>query len=174
MYKEKSPLQLQVYQMAHELKVDQVAVRRIILSYLDICREDVLTGHIVRFLGLATLVPNPILSNQIKTGAYYCKLVSEKTRYPYFTVQGVMSCFFERLRDGLYENKPCDLRRLCTLHPVVENGVVVSAHVSISRSIKEELYTKNSGVISVRAHTCKLLRHSVTAHSAKLSLEGSV
>lgn len=170
------PTSYLAYNIAHELSLSQAAVRQIIERYLSDCRVDLVSGSVIRFVGLVSLVPTPILSEHVKTSAYYCREVSKETGYPYFTVQRVIKGYFSRVCDGLFNGEPITLKGLCTLVPVVEEGEPVRVYSKVSRTFKRDLPLINSGVSSIRAHSCKLLKYSARLRVGKQheSLEANV
>lgn len=157
----KTSLGRRVYCIAGDNNVEQTSVSRIINSYISICREDLLNGHVINFFGLVSVIPNYVTSEYTATMAWYAKKVSEKLSMPYHTCFEVIKNYIKSLTDDLMSGKPIDIRGIVSLHPVTENGVLCKIHASISTSIKEDLLVKNGVVTSARAHTCKLLKHNV-------------
>ena len=160
--------------LASELNLETIAVKRILDCYLNVCREDLLNGSIVRFGKLVTLVPDPILSEYVKTKAWYCKMISVQTCYSYYTVLGVVTAFLDKIESDLQQGVAVDLRTLCTFHPLLTESDEVRIRTSISGTIREELQRRVSGVISVRVHTSKLIKHSVKTCGLMPSEEGGV
>ena len=148
-----------VYTLADEFGISKVQVNNIINTYISVCREDLLTGHVINFVGLVSVVPNVVISSYVGTTAWYSKKVSQMLNFPYNTVHTIISAYLEDLKDDITVGKAVDIRRIVTLHPLCnENETLVTLHASISVSIKKELQYRNTGVSSVRAHTNKLLK----------------
>ncbi len=146
-----------VYDIAYNLNIPRTEVNTIINTYISICREDLLNGHIINFVGLVSVVPDRIVTNYIGTTAWYAKCVSNMLDLPYNTVYTVISGYIQDLEDDLLSGKAVDIRRIVTLHPLCnEDNILSSVHAAISVSIKKELQVRSTGVSSVRAHTCKL------------------
>ena len=157
----KTSLGRRVYCLADDNNIEQTLVSKIINSYISICRQDLLEGHVINFLGLVSMIPDYITSNYTATMAWYAKKVSENLSIPYHTCLLVIKGYTQSMIDDLMSGKPIDIRSIVSLHPVTEDGVLCKVHASISTSIKEDLTIKNGVVTSVRAHTCKLLKHNV-------------
>lgn len=168
MNKEKDTFAGLVLFIADETNLEQTAVRQIITTFLDLCREDLLNGRVVRFVGLVTLVPNPVLTNHVKTSAMYCKQTAEVTRYSYYVVQGVVQKYLEKLKVRLQDGWSVSLRKLCTIDPLWFTTGERTIHSTTSDTIGEELLRRGGVVQSVRAHTCRYLKRSIKTMSVKV------
>lgn len=150
-----------VYQVAGDLRDNQVKVRSIITTYLNVCREELFDGHIVRFLGFFTLVPNEMKDEFISTTAMHCKMTAERLNLPYHTVRGVIRKYSDSCKTDLKEGRPVEFRRLAKLVPSKEDGKITNVFGTISVTIGSELGTRSSGVTSARLHVCKILKRQL-------------
>ena len=108
------------------------------------------------YLMLANRSSNPgkkglVLANSIGVG--------------YHTVHSIIKEYLSFLREDLLDGNSIDIRGIVSLHPLLRDGKVVKVHSSISTSIKRDLSLQNRDVSSVRAHTHKLLKHSIKMSS---------
>jgi len=150
-----------LYEVAENYNLNQSDVNRIVNEYITECRQDLFDGKEVRILGLVILVPNPMYSECGATLALYAKKIATKTGCPFHTVRGVVGEYIDILRNELYEGRNIDIRGLVSMHPLMRNGEIVKVHSILSTSIKGDLPYKSQYVTSVRAHTCKLLKHNM-------------
>lgn len=160
---ERDVLSCFAYRVAHQYGIEQTAVKRIIRSYLNVCREDLIMGNVVRLYGVVTLVPNPVCNTKIKTGACYCKLVAAETRCSYYTVREIVKDYLENVKSALSSGMAAELRRLCTIKPCInEAGEIVGARSLTSSSISRDLAERtDTPVFGVRVHTSKLLKRTI-------------
>lgn len=157
----KMSLGARVWKIADDYNIEQVQVHKIISSYIAYCRELLLSGNEVTFFGLVTLIPNIMVSDYKTTLAYQCKEVSKVLNMGYYTVYRIVSAYLEFLHDDLLSGNPIDIRGIVSLHPICNEGKVVKVHSSISISIKRDIEIQNRDILSVRAHTHKLLKHII-------------
>lgn len=154
-----------VWIIADRYNIEQTQVHKIISSYISICRELLLSGNEVTFFNLVTMIPNPICSDYKTTLAYQCKLLANSIGIGYHTVHSIIKEYLSFLREDLLDGNSIDIRGIVSLHPLLRDGKVVKVHSSISTSIKRDLSLQNRDVSSVRAHTHKLLKHSIKMSS---------
>lgn len=150
-----------VWIIADKYNIEQTQVHKIISSYISICREVLLSGYEVTFFNLVTMIPNPIYSEYKITLAYQCKLLANSIGIGHHTVYSIIKEYLSFLREDLLDGNSVDIRGIVSLHPLLRDGKVVKVHSSISTSIKRDLVLQNRDVSSVRAHTHKLLKHSI-------------
>lgn len=159
-----------VWIIADKYSIEQTQVHKIITSYIAYCRGLLLNGNEVTFLHLVTMTPDVISSDYRETLAYQCKKVSETCAVSYHTVFSIIKEYLLFLQEDLMDGNSVDLRGIVTLHPICQDGVVVKVHSAVSVSIKRDLGILNGDVSYVRAHTHKLLKHSIKM-SSNLSQE---
>ena len=148
-----------VYSIAEEFGVTQVQVNTIINTFINVCREDLINGHIINFVGLVSVVPDYVVTDYVGTTAWYSKIVAQMLSIPYNTTHVIIKAYLDELKADVVQGKSVDIRRIVTLHPLCnESGTLITLHASISVSVKKELQYRNTGVSSVRAHTNKLLK----------------
>lgn len=150
-----------VWIIADKYNIEQTQVHKIISSYISICREVLLSGYEVTFFNLVTMIPNPTYSEYKITLAYQCKLLASSIGIGYHTVYSIIKEYLSFLREDLLDGNSVDIRGIVSLHPLLRDDKVVKVHSSISTSIKRDLVSQNRDVSSVRAHTHKLLKHSI-------------
>lgn len=161
----KRSLGTRVWIIADKYNIEQTQVHRIITSYISYCRDSLLNGSEVTFLHLVTMTPDIIKLDYRETLAFQCKKVSELCSISYHTVFSIIKEYLLFLQEDLMDGNSVDLRGIVTLHPLCQNGIVVKVHSSVSVSIKRDLGVLNGDVTSVRAHTHKLLKHTIKMSS---------
>lgn len=154
-----------VWIIADKYNIEQTQVHKIISSYISFCRELLLSGNEVTFFNLVTMTPDYIISDYKTTLAYQCKKVSQSYNISFHTVHSIIKEYLSFLQEDLLDGNSIDLRGIVSLHPLCQDGKVVKVHSSISTSIKRDLASRNGDVSSVRAHTHKLLKHSIKLSS---------
>lgn len=159
---EKNLLGIRYYNLSSQFGVDKAKVSRIIRTYISINRAELLSGRIIRFLGLVYIEPDTITSYSISTLALQCKKVADELSLPYQTCLAVVKEYLGYLRSELSCGAVVDIRSIASLHPYYDNGVYKGVQSSISVSIKRDLNELNGVVTSVRVHTCKLLKQSIS------------
>lgn len=158
MVMEKKSSYSRAYRVAERLNMTQTKVAEVVNTYFSECRNDLFEGKIVRIIGFATLVPDVVLDEFVCTTAMYCKRVSDIIGVTYFTVREVMREYFEGCKEELFECRTVDFRRLVRIYPIHDDEKICNVHASISVTIKADIEKFSSGVTSVRAHICKVLK----------------
>lgn len=153
-----------VWIISDKYNIEQTQVHKIISSYISFCRELLLSGYEVTFFNLVTMIPDYIVSDFKSTFAYQCKKVSQICGVSYHTVYAIIKEYLSFLKEDLLSGNSIDIRGIVSLHPLCKDNVVVKVHSSISVSIKRDLKERNAHVSSVRAHTYKLLKHSIKSN----------
>lgn len=163
---DKRSLGVRVYRIAESKGIMQTVTHDIITSYIEYCRNLILEGYQVSFFGLVTLVPNVIVDDSLVTQAYICKKVSQKIGISYHTVYAIIAEYLKEVNDDLLDGKSVDIRRVVSLHPLRDmDDNLKTVNASISVSIKRDLNIKNGCVTSVRAHTSRLIKRSISKSS---------
>jgi len=141
-----------VYNVANDYNIEQTSVNKIINSYINRCRCDLLCGREVRFINLVSLIPEVMTTNEIKTTAFYAKEVAAETGFPYYTVLAVIKNYLKGLVQDVLGLRNVDIRRIVRIH-IVKRETKYSVHSAISASMKGAMVGGNT----VRVHTSKYL-----------------
>lgn len=158
----KRSAQVQYSTVAGTLGVTNKTSKDVVQEYLEICRDDLFSGHIVMFLGLVTLFPDVIVTDQVKTTAYYAKKVSVATGVPYFTCYSIITSYLDNLKLGLFRMERAILGKLVILMPMQDDNediLVVRARSSstLARDISEGM-----GIITkVESRVSKFLKTDI-------------
>lgn len=160
----KRSLGTRIWIIADKYNIEQRQVHRIIKSYIGYCKKLLIEGNEVTISCLVTLKPDFVVSEYKTTLAYQCKAVSCIVGLSYHTVYSVVKEYLDFLKDDILKGNSVDIWGIVSLHPLMSDGVVVKIHSSISKVIKRDLLEKNGDVSCVRAHTHKLLRHSIKSN----------
>lgn len=164
----KRSLGTRIWIIADKYNIEQVQVSNIIKAYVSFCREKLLEGYVVSFSDLVVLVPDNLISKYRMTLAYQCKQVSKICGKSYHTVFSIINEYLSFLREDVVERgNSVDIRGIVSIHPILRDDVIVKVHSSISCSIKRDLSERNGYVTHVRAHTHKLLKHSIKLSCAE-------
>lgn len=150
------------WRLAEKFNLEKTKVRTIIDTYIEMCREDLLSGHIVQIFGLVKLVPDNAVDDFVATTAWYSKRLAKDTSIPYNTILCVLKKYQEDMRDELLSGKNVTIPRLASLFALQKgDGYVV--HSRISETIHQEISQGSRDVTGVRAHSSKLLRQCISA-----------
>lgn len=160
----KRSIRSQIGTIAGDLNIHYSDSAKIISSYLSICRQDLLSGHIVRFFGLVTLYPNEVVTYQVKTTALYCKEVSRLVGLPYHTVYTVVTGYLDDLKLGLFRMESATLNRIVTLKPVcseesAEDVYSIGARSSVT--LNRDILDGKGIITGVRAKVSKFLKEDL-------------
>lgn len=154
---------IQVWIVADKYNIPQTTVHGIISSYLGYCKDLLIRGERVDFFGLVSIVPNVLTSRYASTLAYNAKVVGDKIGVPSHTVFRVMEAYIEDALENIHNGTTVEIRGLVVCKPIYENGAVSKIHSNVSQSLKTILVGRNTPVTSVRVHTYKCLRDSVSS-----------
>lgn len=160
------------YRIADNLSIEQNKVREIIDRYIELCREDLLTGHVVRIFGLVTLVPNTVTDNFIATTAWYSRRIAEETVLPYYTILGTIKEYLESMQKTLLSGKDVTIPRLVGMYSLRTTNNTYKVRSQISETVTKEVSTGCRCVTAVRVHTDKLFKEYVATVSATSIKEG--
>lgn len=150
-----------VYLVADRLGLEQTKVTKYVNTYFNLCHRDLLAGRVVQIHGFATLIPNVITNEFVKTTALYCKEVAAIENTTYYTVREIMRAFFDSCMEDLMDGQSVTFRTLVTLTPEIRQGNVVKIYSSLSATINNELQQQKSDVTSARSHLSKLLKSNL-------------
>ena len=166
---EKTSIAIKVYIIAEQYDIPRTVVKSIISSYIDYCKDLILHGERVDFIGLVSVVPDVQFETYNSTLAYECMKLSDRLGIPYNTVFIIIREYINGLIDELLEVKTVEIRGIVTMKPYYENGIIGGIHASISTSIKKALAKIDSPVSSVRVHTHKLLKYNLQQVNSKVA-----
>ena len=161
MYEKKTMLGIRVYNFANQYGIQKSTVHTIINSYIDYCKELLLKGIKVDFLGLCSLVPDYKVDSFNRTLAYDCKILSDILGLPTHTVFVVINEYLMSIKDEVLSGKPASIRGIVTLKPIYVEDTLTKVHSSISLSLKKLIEERNTLVSSIRVHTSKILKFEV-------------
>ena len=150
MYEKKTMLGIRVYNFANQYGIQKSTVHTIINSYIDYCKELLLKGIKVDFLGLCSLVPDYKVDSFNRTLAYDCKVLFV-----------VINEYLMSIKDEVLSGKPASIRGIVTLKPIYVEDTLTKVHSSISLSFKKLIEERNTLVSSIRVHTSKILKFEV-------------
>lgn len=157
---DKEVVQAQIYNIATGLNINQTTVNKIIGSYISECREDLLNGTQIRFMGLCWIEPDVVTTDRTMTlGAYACR-VAEKVSVPMYTCYRVLEDYLSMLRSLLLQGKSVDIRTLCTLKPIYEGTEISTIYTCVSSTLRRDIETGAYTVGSVRVHTLRDIRET--------------
>lgn len=154
---------IQVWIVADKYNIPRTTVHTIISSYLDYCKDMLVNGERVDFLGLVSIVPNVLTSRYASTLALNSEVVARRIGMPSHTVFRVMEAYIDDAIESIQKGTTVEIRGLVVCKPIYENGVVSKIHSNISQSLKTILLSAHTPVTSVRVHTYKCLRDLVKA-----------
>jgi hypothetical protein len=160
---DRTRIAIQSWIVADELNITQSGVHNIIRSYLAYCKELLIRGEQVDFVGLVSVVPDVITNNFHTTLAYNCERVADRLGMPYHTVYRVMDCYINEAIESVLRGTTAELRGICTVCPIFENNKVTKVHSSISQLLKHVLVENNSVVTTLRVHTAKSLKDKISS-----------
>jgi len=166
---DKTSIAIKVYVIAEEYGVPRTIVKSIISSYIDYCKDLILHGERVDFVGLVSVVPDVQVETYNSTLAFECTKLADVLGIPYNTVFIIIREYINGLIDELLNGKSVEIRGIVTMKPYYENDKIGGIHASISTSIKKALSLINSPVSSVRVHTHKLLKYNLQQVNSKLA-----
>jgi hypothetical protein len=159
---DRTRIDIQSWILADKFNITQVGVHSIIKSYLSYCKELLVHGEQVDFLGLVSIVPNVKANNYNTTLAYNCEKVADRLGMPYHTVYSVMNAYIQEAIECVQRGTTVELRGVAVVSPIFENGKVTKVHSSISQSLKNILVENDTNVTSLRVHTYKSLRDKLS------------
>lgn len=158
----KRSAQVQYATVADNLGIANKLSKTIVKDYLDLCREDLFSGHIVMFLGLVTLFPDVVVTDQIKTTAYYAKQVGKRLGVPYFTCLSAITSYLDELKLGLFRKERAILGKLVILIPFEDdNEEVLVVRARSSSTLLRDINAGEGIITKVSARVSKFLRKEV-------------
>lgn len=163
---QKTQLGVRVYAIAKQYGIEYTMVHNIITEYIEYCKAELLSGRVVDFVGLVSIIPDTILSDYKSTMAYECSFVAKDLSLPQHTVYVVIRAYLDDLLDDISKCKTASIRGIVNIHPIQKDGKLTNIHSAISSSFKDNIL-KDSPITSVRVHTSKLLKQ-------RLCLEGGI
>lgn len=153
---------IQVWIIADKYNISQTTVHTIINSYLAYCRELLINGERVDFYGLVSIVPDTLSTNYSTTLAYNCSIIADRLGLPSYTVYRIMQAYIEDAIENIQNGVTVEMRGLVVCRPIYENRRVTKVHSNISQSLKNILASENTNVKSLRVHTYKVLRDTLS------------
>lgn len=160
--KDKISFNYRVSVLASKLGLEQTKVHNILTVYTNYCKELLVMGYRVDFLGLASIIPDTDKETMNVTLAYECSVVADLIKLPMNTVFTVINEYLLMLREDLLNDTAIEIRGLFSMFPLyseIDDNTVV--HSSISSQLKKYLAERNSDVKTVRIHTCKMIKHTI-------------
>ena len=168
----KLSLESRRWRIADELNIEQCKVKAIIDRYIELCRENLLNGHVVQIFGLVTLVPDIKVDNFIATTAWYSKQISRLESVPFYTALQTVKGYLESMQETLLEGKDVTIPRLVGIYSLQTVDNTYKVRSQISDTISKEILDGCRCVTSVRVHTNKLFKEYVATVSATAVKEG--
>lgn len=153
---------IQVWIIADKYNISQTTVHTIINSYLTYCKELLVNGERVDFYGLVSIVPDTLSTNYSTTLAYNCSIIADRLSLPSYTVYRIMQAYIEDAIENIQNGVTVEMRGLVVCRPIYENRRVTKVHSNISQSLKNILASENTNVKSLRVHTYKVLRDTLS------------
>lgn len=153
---------IQVWIIADKYNISQTTVHTIINSYLSYCKELLVNGERVDFYGLVSIVPDTLSTNYSTTLAYNCSIIADRLGLPSYTVYRIMQAYIEDAIENIQNGVTVEMRGLVVCKPIYENRRVTKVHSNISQSLKNILASENTNVKSLRVHTYKVLRDTLS------------
>lgn len=153
---------IQVWIIADKYNISQTTVHTIINSYLSYCKELLVNGERVDFYGLVSIVPDTLSTNYSTTLAYNCSIIADRLGLPSYTVYRIMQAYIEDAIENIQNGVTVEMRGLVVCKPIYENRRVTKVHSNISQSLKNILASKSTNVKSLRVHTYKVLRDTLS------------
>ena len=153
---------IQVWIIANKYNISQTTVHTIINSYLAYCKELLINGERVDFYGLVSIVPDTLSTNYSTTLAYNCSIIADRLGLPSYTVYRIMQAYIEDAIENIQNGVTVEMRGLVVCRPIYENRRVTKVHSNISQSLKNILASENTNVKSLRVHTYKVLRDTLS------------
>lgn len=153
---------IQVWIIADKYNISQITVHTIINSYLSYCKELLVNGERVDFYGLVSIVPDTLSTNYSTTLAYNCSIIADRLGLPSYTVYRIMQAYIEDAIENIQNGVTVEMRGLVVCRPIYENRRVTKVHSNISQSLKNILASENTNVKSLRVHTYKVLRDTLS------------
>lgn len=153
---------IQVWIIADKYNISQTTVHTIINSYLAYCKELLINGERVDFYGLVSIVPDTLSTNYSTTLAYNCSIIADRLGLPSYTVYRIMQAYIEDAIENIQNGVTVEMRGLVVCKPIYENRRVTKVHSNISQSLKNILTSESTNVKSLRVHTYKVLRDTLS------------
>lgn len=153
---------IQVWIIADKYNISQTTVHTIINSYLAYCKELLINGERVDFYGLISIVPDTLSTNYSTTLAYNCSIIADRLGLPSYTVYRIMQAYIEDAIENIQNGVTVEMRGLVVCKPIYENRRVTKVHSNISQSLKNILASESTNVKSLRVHTYKVLRDTLS------------
>lgn len=153
---------IQVWIIADKYNISQTTVHTIINSYLAYCKELLINGERVDFYGLVSIVPDTLSTNYSTTLAYNCSIIADRLGLPSYTVYRIMQAYIEDAIENIQNGVTVEMRGLVVCKPIYENRRVTKVHSNISQSLKNILASESTNVKSLRVHTYKVLRDTLS------------
>ena len=153
---------IQVWIIADKYNISQTTVHTIINSYLAYCKELLVNGERVDFYGLVSIVPDTLSTNYSTTLAYNCSIIADRLGLPSYTVYRIMQAYIEDAIKNIQNGVTVEMRGLVVCRPIYENRRVTKVHSNISQSLKNILASESTNVKSLRVHTYKVLRDTLS------------
>lgn len=151
-----------VYSLAHQYNIEQTRTHDIISAYIEYTKVMLINGYKVDIFGLVTIVPDNISAEYTTTLAYECKHIADDLAISFNTVFVIIQEYINSMIDDLLNNRPIEIRGLLNAKPIVEEDKVVKVHTNISSQFKYRLREQSECVTSVRVHTHKLLKYTIS------------
>lgn len=153
---------IQVWIIADKYNISQTTVHTIINSYLAYCKKLLINGERVDFYGLVSIVPDTLSTNYSTTLAYNCSIIADRLGLPSYTVYRIMQAYIEDAIENIQNGVTVEMRGLVVCRPIYENRRVTKVHSNISQSLKNILASESTNVKSLRVHTYKVLRDTLS------------
>ncbi len=166
MVSEKTCFSMRVYEIASQYGVSQGMTHSVISTYIRFCREMLMQGEPLDFLGIVYIEPDVITSKYRSTLAYRCRAISDGLSLPAHTVYAIIRGYLDSLREEVLRGIPVEIRGLVTVTPLYRDGVLGIIHSSISDVIRDKLQEGDYPVSSVRVHTHKILKDQLRRQNA--------
>ena len=142
------------WDLGHRYNISKLDVKEITECYFKKCKDWLLEGEVIDFVGLFRITPNYVAHEQIRTIAYNCKEVAQILNKPYYTVYNLMMGYIEYLTEMLLEGRTVIVKGLAKITALQnEEGKYVTIHSHISTVLTKLAKQSTTNVTGFRVST---------------------
>lgn len=160
MSENKDLLGIKVWNVSKEHNITQTAVQEVLRSFVNVCKDTLKSGCIVRLGTLVTITPSTVSSAYVPTLGYLCKRVSILGGVSYFTVYAIISAYLSSVEDDILSGRNVDIRKLVSFHSILLDDTRYKVNCFMSASLRAEL-RELEAPLSARVSLNKMLRSRI-------------
>lgn len=154
-----------IYQIAHKVNLTQVDVRNIITSYVDLLKEELVSGRKIQIPNIVFITPDVLNDTSVATLACHAKVLSERLSITYYSVFLILDEYIKSIIRDLEEGRVVNIYSLLTLKPLrCKGGTDMTVHANISGTLKDSKENVLSENLNFRTSINKLIKWRISAN----------